>query len=758
MKIRNLVPDHQATLTNCESEPIHIPGSIQPYGFLLAVKMIDYSIAFASKNCETYFQLPLNEIMGKSLHLFFDKVEISNFTAQYKLDGGEMERPFVFSLRGELYSTSAHKSGDTIVLEMEPFAEDHAQLPDLYIQTKRFAYHTEKSDNLKNLCQDIADETKLITGYDRVMIYRFDKDYNGEVYAESKREDMEPFLGLYYPHTDIPAQARELYLRNPIRMIADVDYEPVPLFALEEKGGSALTLDLSLSFLRSVSPIHIQYLKNMGVGASFSISLIYNKKLWGLISCHHDTPKYIPYYTRLAAHLQAVFLQSQIDVRQVADEFELTKETNRKLQDLSEQFAKEQPVISNESTLQSLKNLLNADGIAVIHKGNIFTAGTVPSKEDLQLMADWLFKNKKNENFNTSRFRDDYLPAKAMSNSVAGICYQQLGLLPGNAIFWMRNEMQTTKLWGGDPNKAILLNEENNLLTPRKSFAAWSESVKYQSTEWLRPELNAAAAISLVIQRQLHLIDLIEEEVKYRSLNEKLQKANDELANMNWISTHDLKEPLRKIQIYASIILEKYSHEIPGTVNTNIVRMQASAAKMQRLIEALVSYASLMYEDAKFEKVDLNSVVKEVVMDLKEEIEEKGATIDISNLPTVNGINFQLQQLFVNIIRNSIKFANPDVPLIIKISSTKTTDNPATIAGESLKQWFKISFVDNGIGFNNSFKNDIFKVFHRLHANQYAGSGIGLAICKKIVESHNGYITATGDINKGAQFDIYLPV
>lgn len=139
MKIKNLVPDHQATLTNCESEPIHIPGSIQPYGLLLAVKMVDYSIAFASKNCETYFQLPLNEIIGKSLHHFFDAAEINDFTAQYKFDGSEMERPFVFSLQDKLHSTSAYKSGDIIVLEMEPFAEEHTQLPDLYIQTKRFA-------------------------------------------------------------------------------------------------------------------------------------------------------------------------------------------------------------------------------------------------------------------------------------------------------------------------------------------------------------------------------------------------------------------------------------------------------------------------------------------------------------------------------------------------------------------------------------------------------------------------------------------
>ncbi|MBC7641151.1 MAG: histidine kinase, partial [Flavobacterium sp.] len=216
--------------------------------------------------------------------------------------------------------------------------------------------------------------------------------------------------------------------------------------------------------------------------------------------------------------------------------------------------------------------------------------------------------------------------------------------------------------------------------------------------------------------------------------------------------------PLRKIQVYASIILEKYNSEIPEVVNANILRMQASAAKMQKLIEALVSYASLMYEDAKFEPVDLNTVIKEVVADLQEEIEDKKVTIDISTLPTVNGINFQLQQLFVNIISNSIKFAKKDVPLLIKISSSLTTDSIGTIYEAQSKQWFKITVVDNGIGFNDSYKYDIFKVFQRLHTNQYNGSGIGLAICKKIVESHNGYITAVGELNKGAHFDIYLPV
>jgi two-component system, chemotaxis family, sensor kinase Cph1 len=756
MNIKSLVNNEVVNITNCESEPIHVPGSIQPHGFLLAVKSGDDKISYASKNCEAYFHLPLNEILGKPLHLFFDEKEIMAFTGYYKSADNEMGRPFVFSLQGKLYNTIAYQSGENIVLELESFTEEYTQLPDLYIQTKRFAYHTERADNLKNLCQDIAHETKLITGYDRVMIYRFDKDYNGEVYAESKEEGLEPFLGLHYPHTDIPVQARNLYILNHVRMIADVAFEPVPLFTLEEEAGNTNTLDLSLSFLRSVSPIHIQYLKNMGISGAFSISLIHNKKLWGLISCHHYMPKYIPYHTRLAAQLQAIFLQSQIDVRQVADEFELTKQTDKKLDDLNRELSKQGSIIDNEAAMKLVKNLLHADGLAVLYNGNFYIAGIVPAKNDMILIADWLFKNTDKEIFSTAKLADYYLPAKEMSGIMAGICYLQLGATPGNGIFWMRQEIQTTIHWGGDPTKAILLNEENKLLTPRKSFAAWGQSVKYQSHEWRRPELNAAAAIATVIQRQLHLADLKEEETKYRSLNEKLQKANDELANMNWISTHDLKEPLRKIQMYASVVLEKYSSEIPDIAKSNIVRMQASAAKMQRLIEALVSYASLMYEDNKLEQVDLNVIMKEVMLELKENLEETGAVIEVDVLPTVNGIAFQLQQLFINIISNALKFSKEHVPAVIKISCIKVPAASGTITAHSAKAGYKISFADNGIGFKATFKNDIFKVFHRLHTNQYHGSGIGLAICKKIAETNGGYIEAESTEGEGATFTVFL--
>ncbi len=184
----------------------------------------------------------------------------------------ELARPFVLNYNDKSFHVTAHLSDSVIVLEFEMFSEDKIELPDIFIQMKRFAYHTERTDNLQSLCQDIADETRSITGYDRVMIYRFDKEYNGEVYAESKNENREPFLKLHYPHTDIPVQARELYMRNLVRMVVDVSYTPVPVYTIDDGSNKNTNLDLSMGNLRSVSPIHLQYLKNMNVDATFVIS------------------------------------------------------------------------------------------------------------------------------------------------------------------------------------------------------------------------------------------------------------------------------------------------------------------------------------------------------------------------------------------------------------------------------------------------------------------------------------------------------
>jgi two-component system, chemotaxis family, sensor kinase Cph1 len=760
MKIKSIVNTDSVTITNCESEPIHIPGSIQPHGFLLGLQKNDFTITYCSENSIDFIDKAYHELLGKNFIDIFENSEANTIKNSFSQISEELARPFLLAANNKSFHVTAHVSNETIVLEFEKFSEEKTELPDIFIQMKRFAYHTERADNLQSLCQDIADETKKITGYDRVMIYRFDELYNGEVIAESKVDSLQPFLKLHYPHTDIPVQARELYMRNLVRMLVDVSYKPVPVYTIDNGKGGDTNLDLSLSNLRSVSPIHMEYLKNMNVGATFVISLIHKKKLWGLISCHHYAPKHIPYYTRLAAHLQGIFLSSQIDVRQNADDFELAKETAKKLIDLQDLLIHAENILIEKSTLLKLKQLLNADAVIVNYRENYYTEGTLPDDKKINDLVNWLKENKGVNSFNTLSISKEYVAANDMAQTIAGLVYLPLGNQNKNCIVWTRGEVEKSINWAGDPSKAIQTNEVNKSLTPRKSFEIWKESVKLQSAAWKTPELNEAKVIASSIQHQMHLADLKSEEKRYLTLNERLQKANDELANMNWISTHDLKEPLRKIQIYGSLILENEESEIPDFVRTNITRMQTSAAKMQTLINDLLTYSKVVNEEKKFLPVDLNMVIQNLVSDLQENIEDKNVQIEIADLPIVPGVQFQLRQLFLNILSNAVKFTRPNITPKIVISIEKISSKNLVWASEKTSNsFYKISISDNGIGFNVEYKEKVFKIFQRLNsATEFMGTGIGLSICKKIAELHNGFIEATGVEGEGATFSVYLPV
>ena len=758
MNIKNLVNTESFTITNCENEPIHIPGSIQPHGFLLGVEKDTSRIIYCSENCCEYFELSLSEILDKPFADFFSEEELAKFNIYFAENEDEIVRPFIFSIKGKGYSTSAHISNDCIVLEFEPFSEVSLDFPDLYIQTKRFSYYTERADNLKMLCQDIAKETKSITGYDRVMVYRFDEYYNGEVFAESKNDDLEPFLGLHYPHTDIPPQARALYLSNKIRILSDVNYKIVPIYGLNNSHAQTNTLDLSLASLRSFSPIHIKYLQNMGVGATLAISLIHKGKLWGIIVGHHYSTRHIPYFTRLAAHLQAVFLSSQIDVRQIADEYEYAKDGDKKIDKLHDALSVIDFNITESKNLVLLKELLNADGVIIYNKGILHYEGSVPDEELLHPFLNWLQTKYVKGIFESSELIRNYPDSAFFVKDIAGVYALSLGENSENSIMWTLKEIEKTVNWAGNPDKSILKNEETSVLTPRNSFATWAQSVKNQSRQWKQTDKDLASKICSIITRQLHLKELKEEEIKYQNLNEKLQKTNDELSNMNWISTHDLKEPLRKIQIYASIILEKDTSVIPESVKKNIFRMQASAGRMQMLIEDLLSYTKVINSEERLKEIDLNQILEEVKDELQENLEEKNGQILVTNLPIVQGVSFQIRQLFINLISNSIKFAKANEKPIIRIDYTKTIRPVVSTEKNSTKGFYHcITISDNGIGFNEAYKEDIFRVFHRLNTREYKGSGVGLAICKKIIESCGGFIEAHSEEMKGAIFSLYFP-
>ncbi len=242
--------------------------------------------------------------------------------------------------------------------------------------------------------------------------------------------------------------------------------------------------------------------------------------------------------------------------------------------------------------------------------------------------------------------------------------------------------------------------------------------------------------------------------------NEALVKSNAELAQFAYVASHDLQEPLRKIQTFASRIVELESEVLSAKGKDYFARIQASSLRMQQLILDLLSYSSTSTNDKKVQVTDLNFLLQNVMEQLKERIESKGATIKADLLPTLKVVTFQFEQLLINILSNSLKYSKPDVPPVIIIKADIVNANDIELPLETKAQRYHLIKVsDNGIGFDPQFSERIFQVFQRLHGkDQYEGTGVGLAICKKIVENHQGYIVAEGETGKGASFTIYLPV
>ena len=752
MKIVDIVNRNAVNLQNCESEPIHIPGSIQSHGALIAINKGNQIITHCSENVLDLLGLDPSKILGKTLDTVFHNGLCGSIHNHLNSSADLSHSVIKCTINNIVFDCTLSLWGNYTIITFEPEKAKDPGVEELYDQTKNFVVQLESSVNLKQLCENVAGEIRRLTGYDRVMIYKFDKNYNGEVYAECCREDLETFLGLHYPHTDIPTQARELYKTNLLRIIPDIGYTPIPILTIDD--GTDKQLDLSNTGLRSVSPMHIQYLQNMGVGATLTISLMHKGDLWGLVACHHYSPKYLSHFMRITARLQGHFLTSQIAVRQEAEEYDQSKQLQQHLEQLlAQQFELDRSKLPMLIKKPEVLAITHSMGVAVVLDNEVYIQGETPEKNDIQQLANWLFTYTAGKEFATHKLADIYKDAEKISKTSAGLLYQPITGDDRNCIIWFRPETITQVNWAGNPEKAIIKDE--NGLFPRKSFALWKEELKLQSKEWTQPEITAAAQFAHDLQKNISMMLLAEEEQKYRLLSIKLQEANSELENVNWISTHDLKEPLRKIQMFASRMLEDEDAGLPEKVLDGITRMRDSANRMQTLLADILAYSRILKDKTGFETIDLNVLMGEVIETLKEEIKEHNGKVEYENLPVIKGVPFLLNQLFVNLIRNSLKFGKDGEQPIVKIIFHKGFHVPPELeAGK----FYRIDVQDNGIGFDAEFSESIFKVFVRLHSREkYAGTGVGLALCKKIMQSHDGFISAEGSSGEGACFRLYFP-
>ena len=597
---------------------------------------------------------------------------------------------------------------------------------------------TSRVSNLDTLLNTAAREIKQIIKYDRVMIYKFAPEGHGQVVAEEKNEDLNSFLGLWYPASDIPKQARELYKLNPTRLIVDVDTVTAPIIT---SASNKQPLDLTYSQLRAVSPMHIEYLKNMGVKSSFSISLISKGELWGLIACHNYSPKFINYQARETSKLIGQIIYSSLEFVLEEEDHQVIHSINENLIILQSHIEKEDMIDALSKNSVSLLNITNATGAVIIFDNKISSFGETPSIHEIKNIADWLIEHSHNDIYFTNLFPAMYAPAVQYSHIASGILCCIFSIELKEMIIWFKPEQIQQVTWAGNPEKPIERDDNGNSdLMPRKSFEKWTEIVKHTAQQWTSAEVSAVEKI------REHLIYAIKRKADdIRILNEKLSLANEELDAFSFTVSHDLKIPLAAIKGYAQLLEMSDDFSLPDQ-KIILGKIIKASNRMDLMMNEILRYSQVGKEAYKNEMINMKALLDEITSEIFSQNQYQGVEMAFGEITNFTGDQVMISQLFSNLLSNAVKY------------SSKSERPKVIIESEVKNNEVIYSITDNGIGIDTRYHSRVFELFKRMdNVDDIDGSGVGLTIAKRIVEKHNGKIWFESDFGKGTTFYVLFP-
>jgi chemotaxis family two-component system sensor kinase Cph1 len=736
-------------LTSLKQPEIHHLTKIQPHGVLLVLSEPGLEILQVSRNTLNTFGLKPEDVLGKTLEEVLDPYQVDRFKLGLSYNNLELINPTKVwvKYRGDEYSVFDaifHRTADNVlVLELEPaLTQENIPFLSFYHLAKASIHQLEVTSNLADFCHIIVREVRSVTGFDRVMLYKFDEDGHGEVVAEDKIDAMESYLGLHYPESDIPSTARKMFLSNWIRVIPDATAEGVDLYPPVNPQTEQPT-DLILSILRSPYPCHLEYLHNMGVGASLTISLMKDDKLWGLIACHHRTPKLVPYELRKACEFLGRVIFAEISTREEEADYNYRMKVAQVQTALIDSMSEEDYFVNGLTRHDpNLLDLVNAKGAAICFHGHWTTVGQTPPEEELNYLVQWLNKNVEGEVFSTNALPLAYSDAERFKNVASGLL--AIPISKRSYVLWFRPEVIQTVNWGGDPTNAYEVKDDEGevRLCPRKSFDLWKETVRCKSLAWKSVEVKAALelrkAIVNIILRQAEELALLAQD---------LERSNAELKKFAYVASHDLQEPLNQVANFVQLLEMRYDEKLDEDGKEFIGFAVEGVSLMQTLIDDVLAYSKVDLKGIEWELTELEIALEQALGNLRGRIAETGAIITHDPMPTIVADGTQLMQLFQNLLGNAIKFRKPGETPEIHIGVQRRDED-----------WL-FSVRDNGIGLDPQFAERIFVIFQRLHTrDEYPGSGMGLAICKKIVECHRGQIWVDSALGAGATFYFTIPV
>ncbi len=731
-------------------------GSIQPIGALIAVDQTTLTIDFASSNTDSFFGHDCNDLIGQPLSALLGEEQCAQL-----LDRGlqpsmpDLLRPWFVNVRGgdgarTSFECFPHRHEGRIILEFVTLQDGPAVMWEEDLVRQRIISELIRPETLTELAQVGAQIIREVTGFDRVMIYRFAEDKHGEVIAESTVRD-DSFLGLHYPASDIPDPARRHFVLNVIRIIPDINAEPVPIMTragVAADAASKTPLDLTFSKLRAVAPVHIEYLNNMGVGASMSISLISNNELWGLVACHHYAPLHLTWsrlrFCELVGGTISALLQSlentiqlkhSIRAEKTAFDIERDARAGKPLGD----------VVRDHAGI--LMDQCSAQGMVLKLADKRIDVGRVPSDETVLTSL----RQAQVEGIATSENLFELIsPDSAQDGDIAGAAMMELSEDGEDWLILFREAFEQTIKWAGKPEKVSAnLDDGSVRLSPRGSFALWREERRGRS----KPFTHIDGEILRITRRALFAMNSLDRErvaVEAKSQAEAeearlrlvlLDSArNRSMGELASALAHELNQPLSAVTNYVNACrqeLRNYGVPIPDEVHRLMNSAVVESSRAADLVRRLRNFIG--QGEIALEPIDLHTVIRqgvELALAATTEPHPRVVLDFTKSLPPIEADPVQIGQVVLNLVRNSLT------------AMAKTADPLLTVSTRINRTTVEVAVTDTGAGIDPNIETTLFEPFHN---STTSGMGIGLSLSRSIVEAHGGSIW-TEPVTDGARF------
>ncbi|MET8603137.1 ATP-binding protein [Streptomyces rubiginosohelvolus] len=751
-------------LSQCVREPIHLLGGVQSYGALIAARWDDAVVDTVSRNAAEVLGRAAGELLGRPVTELIgaEQWALARESAEAVTDSGAaapQEGPassgvLPLTLEGEddegeggarLFDVTVHRNGDLLVLEFEPRAEGGPFVfQNFYPRVRRALQKLQGATDVTECCAAAVREIRTLTGYDRVVAYRFDgRDGPGQVIAEDRSEGREPWLDLWFPASDIPPQARRLYARNWIRVIGDVDDRTAGLVP-ELRADTGQPLDLSASVLRTVSGYHLEYLRNIGVASSMSVSLLHEGELWGLIACHGDEPRLLSPEVRAACEFFGIALSLQLAAVAGREEADELARTRRALAAVLARLTSGAP----DDLMRpgsGLVELLDADGAVLLRGTETLTAGA-PLPDALSgLLARLAQDGSVGEVWSSDRLPEvlGLEPEEAEAEGIpAGLL-----LLPfnrdGDLLAWWRREQPAPREWAADPSRPVRTGPGGERLTPRGSAAVYRATVRGRSAPWSAAQRVAAGElwreVSGLLTRQV---------VALEARNTELARTNEDLDSFAHAAAHDLKEPLRGISNAAAFIVEDAGTVLDTTSLRRLTTVRRLAERMDGLLDSLLHFSRLGQVGLEREALSVDEVLDDALVVAGGRLAEQGVTlVRPAALPRLRADRERLREVLENLLVNAAKYAADEGAgerrvwvEAVRVAAPGRAPEEDEGGGADGGTVTALVVRDNGIGIPAGQQADVLQLFRRLHRRDErgGGSGVGLAVVKRIVERHGG--------------------